>query len=114
MFKNPLEQFDITFIFYVYQNFVVTNFSFMILIIFFTVGFLFKSFRSIFIFNSIEFIVNYLFLYVISNLKDNLYIKKYSFIFLFYFLFLFILISNLIGMTPYVINIFFFIFKCKI
>ena len=104
MLKNPLEQFDVGLILNLYQNINLTNFSVMMCIIFFFISFLFWNLQSIFVLDSLEFILNYLFIYIQNNLKDNLNIKKYSFIFLFYFIFLFIVLSNLIGMTPYVYN----------
>lgn len=107
MFKllNPLEQFDVIIISNLYKNFALTNFGIMMVFNFILVLFLFYSFKSVFNLNSIEFFVKLLFNFIKDVLKDNMSIKKYSFIFLFYFVFLFILVSNLIGMTPYSITI---------
>ena len=107
MFKllNPLEQFDVIIISNLYKNFALTNFGIMMVFNFILVLFLFYSFKSVFNLNSIEFSVKLLFNFIKDVLKDNMSIKKYSFIFLFYFVFLFILVSNLIGMTPYSITI---------
>ena len=107
MFKllNPLEQFDVIIISNLYKNFALTNFGIMMAFNFILVLFLFYSFKSVFNLNSIEFFVKLLFNFIKDVLKDNMSIKKYSFIFLFYFVFLFILVSNLIGMTPYSITI---------
>jgi len=102
---NPLEQFDVVVISNLYNNFAITNFGIMMLFNFILVLFLFHSFKNVFELNSIEFIVKFLFVFIKDVLKDNMSIKKYSFIFLFYFVFLFILVSNLIGMTPYSITI---------
>lgn len=102
---NPLEQFDIIIISNLYKNFALTNFGVMMFFNFILVLFLFYSFKSVFNLNSIEFFVKFLFSFIKDVLKDNMSIKKYSFIFLFYFVFLFILVSNLIGMTPYSITI---------
>lgn len=77
----------------------------MMLFNFILVLFLFYSFKNVFNLNSIEFVIKFLFVFIKDVLKDNMSIKKYSFIFLFYFVFLFILVSNLIGMTPYSITI---------
>jgi len=102
---NPLEQFDVIIINNLYKNFAVTNFGLMMLFNFILVLFLFYSFKNVFNLNSIEFVIKFLFVFIKDVLKDNMSIKKYSFIFLFYFVFLFILVSNLIGMTPYSITI---------
>jgi F0F1-type ATP synthase membrane subunit a len=102
---NPLEQFDVIILLNLYKNFAFTNFTFMMIINFLVVILLFKSFQSVFNLNSIEFCVRFLFIFVKDILKDNMSIKKYSFIFLFYFIFLFILVSNLLGMIPYSITI---------
>ena len=102
---NPLEQFDVIIINNLYKNFAVTNFGLMMLFNFILVLFLFYNFKNVFNLNSIEFVIKFLFVFIKDVLKDNMSIKKYSFIFLFYFVFLFILVSNLIGMTPYSITI---------
>ena len=103
--NNPLEQFDVIIISTLYKNFAFTNFTFMMMINFLIVIFLFKSFQSVFSLNSLEYIIKLSFNFIKDVLKNNISIKKYSFIFLFYFVFLFILISNLMGMTPYSITI---------
>jgi F-type H+-transporting ATPase subunit a len=105
MFNNPLEQFDVVIICALYKNFAFSNFTFMMIINFAIVIFLFKSFKTVFNLNSLEFLIKLSFNFIKDNLKSNISIKKYSFIFLFYFLFLFILVSNIMGMTPYSITI---------
>ena len=102
---NPLEQFDVIIINVLYKNFAFSNFGVMMLVNFILVLFLFYSFKSVLVTNSLEFITKLSFNFIKDVVKNNISIKKYSFIFLFYFTFLFILISNLIGMTPYSITI---------
>ena len=64
-----------------------------------------SSINSIFQFTNISFFSYCLFEFLKNILKDNVRVKKYSFIFIFYFLFLLIFISNLVGMIPYSITV---------
>lgn len=105
MFNNPLEQFDIIIISTLYNNLSFTNFSMMLTLNFLLVIFLLGSFDTIFRLNNFSFLVHFLFKFVKGILKDNLAVKKHSFIFIFYFLFLLIFISNIVGMIPYSITV---------
>lgn len=105
LFNNPLEQFDIVIINILYHDIALTNIATMTFINLSIVILFFTNFKSNIIFNPLEYIIYASFNLIKTILKENMNVKKYSFIFLFYFLFLFIFISNLIGMTPYSITI---------
>jgi len=55
--------------------------------------------------NKFQILINYLYIYVVNIIRDNIYVKQYSFSLLFYVTFLFIFISNILGMIPYSITI---------
>jgi len=63
------------------------------------------SVKSIFIYNKFEKLLIILFNFVCNNIKNSMFIKKYSFILLIYTVFLFLFLSNIVGMIPYSITI---------
>ena len=86
----------------------VSNFAIMTFSVLAIFSFFFKKqlrHRVPFFVKFIPFLFNQLFYFIKTTLKDNLSIRKKSFIFLMYFLFIFILLGNLFGMLPYSITI---------
>ena len=96
------------FYFFAFIHFPTPNFAIFTLIVLAIFSYFFKKqlrHRVPFFVKFIPFLFNQLFYFIKTTLKDNLSIRKKSFIFLMYFLFIFILLGNLFGMLPYSITI---------
>jgi F0F1-type ATP synthase membrane subunit a len=96
------------FIFFAIIHFPTPNFAIMTFIVLAIFSFFFKKqlrHRVPFFVKFIPFLFNQLFYFIKTTLKDNLSIRKKSFIFLMYILFIFTLLGNLFGMLPYSITI---------
>ncbi len=106
---DPLEQFSIE----IYSSYILHGINFysyssltkMIIFNFVFVCVSLYSVKSIFIYNKFEKLLIMLFNFVCNNIKNSMFIKKYSFILLIYTVFLFLFLSNIIGMVPYSITI---------
>lgn len=106
-YYDPLEQFsiEISTNFFHYPYLVNMPISKMIFFNLFLVIFFLFSVKEIFKSNKLQKIIEVLFNFVVSIVKDALTIQKYSFVLLFYFVFLFIFLSNILGMIPYSMTI---------
>ena len=106
---DPLEQFSIeiysSYIFHGINFYSYNSLSKMVIFNFVFVCFCLYSVKSIFIYNKFEKLLIILFNFVCNNIKNSMFIKKYSFILLIYTVFLFLFLSNIVGMIPYSITI---------
>jgi len=107
-FFNPLEQFSIE----VFANYfgAVTIVAYtiigkMVSCIFLCVLISIYSSQSVYFSNRFQKIVNLLFSFVLSIVKESIGVKKPSFVILLFIIFLFIFTSNILGMLPYSITV---------
>jgi ATP synthase subunit 6 len=63
------------------------------------------SLKVVFVTNKFQKFIGLTFFFIVSIMKDAVYIKKYSFILLIYTTFVFIFLSNILGMFPYSITV---------
>lgn len=108
MVFDPLEQFSIeilTSFFSKRSVLTYTTLGNMLFFNFFLVALCIYSYRSIFVLNKFQKLIEFLFNFVSNILKDAVVLKKYSFVVLLYVIFLFIFISNILGMLPYSITV---------
>lgn len=105
-FFNPLEQFDIIIFFkLINTNIYITNIFVMCFINLIIICIIFTFFKPSIYFNNLTFMIQSLFFFIKSILKDSIALLNYSVILLFLYLFIFLLVSNLIGMIPYSITV---------
>jgi len=105
-FFNPLEQFDIIIFFHLFNsNISITNITIMSFINLSIICILFTFYKQSIFKNNLIYIINSLFFFIKSILKDSISLLNYSVILLLFYLFIFLLLSNLIGMIPYSITI---------
>lgn len=106
LYFNPLEQFDITVFIPIFNsNLALTNIGCMVFFNLFLLYLFFYQYNTTIALTNLNFLLNNIFSFIFTLIKDTIFFKNYSIILLLFYTFLFLFISNLIGMVPYSITI---------